>query len=109
MREIIIDTDENYQFSSGRLYPIVLYEYLGDGKVEKLHEGYIDSCLDYLCNLRDVSYIWTDNDEERITKKLKFYLREKGIRTDINWNAYWYIKESGFRKRLISYWIEMKP
>lgn len=34
MREIIIDTDENFQFSSGRLYSIIIYEYFGDGKVE---------------------------------------------------------------------------
>lgn len=109
MREIIIDTDEYYQFSSGSSYPIIIYEYFGDGKVEKLHEGHVDSCLNYLCDLQDVSHIWTDNDKERITRTLKFYLRGKGIRTDINWNAYWHIKESGFRKRLISYWIEMKP
>lgn len=38
MREIIIDTDSYYQFSSGRPYPIIIYEYLGDGKVEKLYE-----------------------------------------------------------------------
>lgn len=47
MREIIIDTDSHYQFSSGREYPIVIYEYFGNGKVEKLHGGYIDSSVDF--------------------------------------------------------------
>ena len=73
----------------------------------KLHEGFIDSCLNYLCNLKDIRNIWTYNDEERITKQLKYFLKKKDIRTDKNWNAYWYIKEGGFRKRLIYYWIEI--
>lgn len=35
MREIIIDTDKGYQFSSCRNYLIVIYEYFGNGKVKK--------------------------------------------------------------------------
>lgn len=48
IKEIIIDIDSHYQFSSRRKYPIVIYEYFGNGKVKKLHEGYIDSSVDFL-------------------------------------------------------------
>ncbi len=108
MREIIIDTDKYYQFSSGRPYPIVIYEYLGDGKVEKLYEGFVDSCVDYLCETENIGIVWIDNNEF-VANQLKIYLYEKGIGTSRNLSAYNYIKESKFRKRFISYWIETSP
>lgn len=108
MREIIVDTDQNYQFSSGRLYPIIIYEYFGDGKVKKLHEGYIDSCIGYLCGTKEVSVIWIDY-REFLANELDFYLLKSGINASVNYAAYNYIKESRFRKRFISYWIETSP
>ena len=62
MREIIIDTDNGYQFSSRRKYPIVIYEYLGNGKVEKLHEGYIDTSVDFLSKVPELGIIWIDHN-----------------------------------------------
>lgn len=108
MREIIIDTDSHYQFSSGRPYPIIIYEYFGNGKVEKMHEGYIDSSVDYLSESKDLGIVWIDY-HEALSNQLKIYLYEKGIGTSRNLVAYNYIKESYFRKRFISYWIETKP
>lgn len=57
MREIIIDTDSYYRFSSVRPYPIIIYEYLCNGKVEKLHEGYIDSSVGYLSEVKDLGIV----------------------------------------------------
>lgn len=108
MREIIIDTDINYQFSSGRPYPIIIYEYFGNGKVEKIHEGYIDSSVGYLSEANDLGIVWIDYNEV-LANQLKEYLYEKGIGTSRNLTAYNYIKESKFRKRFISYWIETRP
>lgn len=108
MREIIIDTDSYYQFSSGRPYPIVIYEYLGNGKVKKIHEGHIDSCVGYLSELKDLGIVWIDYDET-LAIQLKIYLYEKGIDINRNLDAYNYIKESKFRKRFISYWLETSP
>ena len=109
MKEIIIDTDEYYQFSSGRQYPIIIYEYLGDGKVEKLHEGYIDSCVGFLCDIKDdIGIIWTDYNN-RFTEVFVGYLNEKGIVSMFCYPAYKYIKETNFRKRFVSYWIETSP
>lgn len=108
MREIIIDTDKGYQFSSRRNYPIVIYEYFGNGKVEKIHEGYIDSSVDFLSKAPDLGIIWIDNNE-MVANQLKIYLNEKGIGVSGNSSAYNYIKESKFMKRFISYWIEISP
>lgn len=108
MREIIIDTDKGYQFSSGRHYPIIIYEYFGNGKVEKLHEGYIDSSVDYLSKAPELGIIWMDQNE-MVTNQLEIYLNEKGIGVSRNSSAYNYIKESKFIKRFVSYWIETKP
>lgn len=108
MREIIIDTDKCYQFSSRRNYPIVIYEYFGNGKVEKIHEGYIDSSVDFLSKAPDLGIIWIDNNE-MVANQLKIYLNEKGIGVSGNSSAYNYIKESKFIKRFVSYWIETKP
>lgn len=109
MREIIIDTDENYQFSSGRPYPIIIYEYFGRGKVEKLYEGYIDGCVGFLNDIKeDIGIIWTDCNH-RFTELFVNYLYEKGIASMSCYPAYEYIKESNFRKRFVSYWIETKP
>lgn len=108
MREIIIDTDKYYQFASRRNYPIVIYEYFGNGKVEKIHEGYIDSSVDFLSKAPDLGIIWIDNNE-MVANQLKIYLNEKGIVVSGNSSAYNYIKESKFMKRFISYWIETKP
>lgn len=108
MREIIIDTDKGYQFSSCRNYSIVIYEYFGDGKVEKLHEGYIDSSVDFLSKESDLGIIWIDHNE-MIANQLKMYLNEKGIGVSGNSSAYDYIKESKFMKRFVSYWIETRP
>lgn len=108
IREIIIDTDSHYQFSSRRKYPIVIYEYFGNGKVEKLHEGYIDSSVDFLSKEPDLGILWVDNNE-MVANQLIKYLYEKGIGVSRNLSAYNYIKESKFMKRFISYWIETKP
>lgn len=108
MREIIIDTDNGYQFSSRRNYPIVIYEYFGNGKVEKLHEGYIDSSVDFLSKEPNLGIVWIDNNE-MVANQLVKYLYEKGIGVSRNLSAYNYIKESRFVKRFISYWIETKP
>lgn len=108
MREIIIDTDKGYQFSSRRNYPIVIYEYFGNGKVEKLHEGYIDSSVDFLSKEPNLGIVWIDNNE-MVANQLVKYLYEKGIGVSRNLSAYNYIKESRFVKRFISYWIETKP
>lgn len=108
MREIIIDTDSYYRFSSVRPYPIIIYEYLCNGKVEKLHEGYIDSSVGYLSEVKDLGIVWIDYNEA-LSNQLKIYLYEKGIGTSRNLTAYNYIKESNFRKRFISYWIETRP
>lgn len=108
MREIIIDTDKGYQFSSRRNYPIVIYEYFGNGKVEKIHEGYIDSSVDFLSKAPDLGIIWIDNNE-MVANQLKIYLNEKGIDVSGNSSAYNYIKEDKFKKRFVSYWIETSP
>lgn len=108
MREIIIDTDSHYQFSSGRHYPIMIYEYFGNGKVEKLHEGYIDSSVDFLSKAPELGIIWIDHNE-MVANQLEKYLYEKGIGVSGNASAYNYIKESKFMKRFISYWIETRP
>ncbi len=109
MREIIIDTDENYQFSSGRPYQIIIYEYLGRGKVERLHEGYINSCLGFLNDIKEeIGIIWTDYNN-RFTESFINYLHEKGIASMFCYPAYKHIKENNFRKRFVSYWIETKP
>lgn len=108
MREIIIDTDSHYQFLSRRKYPIVIYEYFGNGKVEKLHEGYIDSSVDFLSKVPDLGIIWIDHNE-MIANQLEKCLYEKGIGVSGNASAYNYIKESKFMKRFISYWIETRP
>lgn len=108
MREIIIDTYSHYQFSKGRPYPIIIYEYFGDGKVEKLHEGYIDSCVEFLCELDNIGIILTDCNN-RFSANFEYYLKQRGIETVPCHRAYNYIRESGFRKRFISYWIETKP
>lgn len=108
IREIIIDIDSYYQFSSGRHYPIVIYEYFGNGKVEKLYEGYIDSSVEYLSKTYDLGIIWIDYNE-MVANQLQKYLHEKGIGVSRNSSAYNYVKESKFRKRFISYWIEIKP
>lgn len=108
MREIIIDTDMGYQFSSRRNYPIVIYEYFGNGEVEKIHEGYIDSSVDFLSKAPDFGIIWIDNNE-MVANQLKIYLDEKGIGVSGNSSAYNYIKESKFMKRFVSYWIETRP
>lgn len=106
MREIIIDTDKGYQFSSRRNYPIVIYEYFGNRKVEKIHEGYIDSSVDFLSKAPDLGIIWIDNNE--MVANQKIYLNEKGIGVSGNSSAYNYIKESKFMKRFVSYWIETR-
>lgn len=108
IREIIIDTDSHYQFSSGRKYPIIIYEYFGNGKVEKLHEGYIDSSVDFLSKEHDLGIVWVDNNE-MVANQLIKYLYEKGIGVSRNLSAYNYIKESKFRKRFVSYWIATSP
>lgn len=108
MREIIIDTDKDYQFSSRRNYPIVIYEYFGNGEAEKLHEGYIDSSVNFLSKEPDLGIIWIDHNE-MVANQLKEYLYEKGIGVSRNSSAYNYIKESRFMKRFVSYWIETKP
>lgn len=108
MKEIIIDTDSLYQFSSGRPYPIIIYEYFGDGKIEKIHEGYIDSSVDYLSEAKDLGIVLIDYNEV-LANQLKEYLYEKGIGVNRNLDAYNYINESKFRKRFISYWIETRP
>lgn len=108
MREIIIDTDQYYQFSSGRPYPIVIYEYLGDGNVEKLHEGFIDSSIDFLKEIRDTGIIWIDSNEP-LAYQFSIYLANERIATITNYAAYQYIKENRFKKRFISYWIQTKP
>lgn len=108
MREIIIDTDKGYQFSSRRNYPIVIYEYFGNGKIEKLHEGHIDSSVDFLSKEPDIGIIWIDHNE-MVANQLKIYLNEKGIGVSGNSFAYNYIKESKFMKRFVSYWIETRP
>ena len=108
IKEIIIDSDSHYQFSNGRSYPIVIYEYLGDGKVEKLHEGYIDSCVDYFCKTKDIGIVWIDCNEV-LANQLKEYLYEKGIGASRNFAAYNYIKESKFKKRFVLYWVETSP
>ena len=109
LREII-DTDESYQFSSDRPYPIIIYEYFRNGKVEKLHEGYIDNCIRFLCDIKeDISIIWTDYNNV-FTEVLIDYLHKNGINNDmVCYHAYKYIKESYFKKRFVSYWIEIKP
>ena len=107
MREIIIDTDKGYQFSSRRNYPIVIYEYFGNGKVEKLHEGYIDSSVDFLSKAPELGIVWIDHNE--MVNQLKMYLNEKGIGVSGNSSAYNHIKESKFMKRFVSYWIETRP
>lgn len=109
MREIIIDTDAYYNFSSGRNCPIIIYEYLGNGEIKKLHGGYIDSCIGYLEEIKDeTSIIWTDYNEPAVNR-LKVYLIEKNIDTTTNREAYNFIKRSGFRQRFISYWMITKP
>lgn len=108
MREIIIDTDSHYQFSSGREYPIIIYEYFENGKVKKLHEGYIDSSVEYLSKTYDLGIVWADNNG-MVTNQLIKYLYENGIGVSRNLSAYNYIKESKFKKRFLSYWIETSP
>ncbi len=109
MREIIIDTDKNYQFSSGRPYPIIIYEYFGKGKVEKLHEGFIEDCIGFLNDIKEeIEIIWTDYNN-RFTELFVNYLHEKGIASMFCYPAYKYTKENNFRKRFVSYWIEIQP
>ena len=111
MQEIIIDTDAYYQYSRGRNYPIIIYEYSGEGKVEKLHEGYIDSCIGYLEENKDnFSVIWIDYNES-VANQFCNYLKDKDVadKIRIKREAYWYIKRSKFRKRFIAYWIEISP
>lgn len=109
MREIIIGTDENYQFSSGRLYSIAIYEYFGDGKVEKSHEEYIDDCVGFFNDIKEeIGIIWTDYNN-RFTELFVNYLHEKGIASMFCYPVYKYIKEDNFRKRFVTYWIETKP
>ncbi len=73
MREIIIDTDSHYQFSSSRKYPIVIYEYFGNGKIDKLHKGYIDSSVDFLSKESDLGIVWVDNNEMIANQLIKYF------------------------------------
>lgn len=73
-----------------------------------MHEGHIDSVVDFLSKEPDLGIVWIDNNEMVANQLLK-YLYEKGIGVSRNLSAYNYIKENKFRKRFILYWIETSP
>lgn len=95
--------DYRYKFLLSIFKPqklsIVIYEYFGNGKVEKLHEEYIDSFVEYLSKTHELAIIWIDYNE-MVANQLKKYLYEKGIGISGNSSAYNYIKESKFIKGL---------